>query len=672
MSAIDITKMKILYSQIKQLVPQLKANSREIGAALTMTGFMMDSLKKVNFKGRPDYLISFEVRQNRPDCLSVIGLAKEVAAYYGLKFMLPAVAVRYPKTGQLNIGVEAKKYVQRAFAVEIKELKNRQSPAWLKEFLSFYNINSINLLVDLSNYAMIFTGYPSHLLDKEKVTGRFFWALNNEFNEITTLDGSRIPLKKKEELLIRDEKNGLGLAGIVGGKIASLDLGTDSIIAEMAVYDRVIIRRNSRDLNVTTEASHRLGKDLDPNGLDFASQFLVSLILENCGGRMTAKPFSYYPKKYLAPKIKLNPALPSLYAGIEIPVAKTVKVLKNLNFKVSQSKNGLVVIPPENRMDVAIKEDVIEEVIRLVGYDKIPANQVPQLRIVDEITPKIIHLKEKIRDILSILGLDEILSWPLTKKEINLLVNYRNWENIATQNSVNEEYPDLRQSMATGLLFQLDEYLKKNVSHIRLFEIGKVFGKDKGRYSENESLGILIQSLGKSITELKQIIETLLRFLGFNDLRYRIVDTKPQLANPYSCWEIIIKNKAIGILYKLQPDYGKGNIYFAEMNLSELARLLESFHPNPVIELDKKLISLDANVELYEKEPLDEFLGEVKKKIGEKNIWAITVEDAFPLENNRIRYTIRISYQGLTDNEAKEKHLNAFGLERNISHNFAV
>lgn len=629
-----------------------------------MAGLMMDGLEKVRYRGQPDYLLSFEVRQNRPDCLSIFGLAREVAAYYGLKLNLPKIKLAFPVKGKADIQIEAKTAVKRVLAVEINGLKNRETPKEIKDFLGFYGINSINLLVDISNLAMLYTGYPCHLLDKSKIeAGRLYWSLNKNYKTITTLDGSEIALSGNE-IMLRDQNGPLGLAGIVGGKKAAIGLNTTSIIVEMAIYDRALVRRDARKLKVVTEASTRLEKDLDPNGLDYALRFLVDAIIKNCKGKIIARPFSYYPKKYIAPAIKFDPNLPSIYAGIKIPPAKAVKILKNLGFKIKPAGKQFVVFPPEKRMDVVIKEDVVEEVVRLYGYEKIPQNEAPEFIIVENITSKTILLAEKIRDILCSLGFDEILSLPLIGKGTNGLINYRNWESITTQNSVNEEYPDLRQSLAGGLLFQFKEYQKKNVEKIQLFEIGKVFGKENSKYRENEALGILLQRQKRSLNELKRTVETILRLIGFTEISYRKAEKKLLLANPYSAWEIMVKGSRLGVLYKIQQEDLTGHVYFAEINLSEAVKLLENFRLNPVVELNRKLVVLDANVELKEGESIDDFLFAVKKGIAERNLWSAAVIDVFPLKDKgKIRYTIRVSYQELSDEEAKEKHLKVFGLE---------
>ena len=654
--------MKILYSQIKELIPSLKATPKEMADALILIGFMMDGFEEVQYRNKKDYLISLEIRQNRADCLSVIGLTKEVSAYYGLSIKLPHIPSLPSSIKNLDIQVDTKDYVKRILAVKMKGLRNTESPGWLKEFLSFYEINCVNLLVDLSNYAMLLTGYPPHLLDTSKIDGQISWSLNSYFNGITTLDGSNIKLNKNE-LIIKDNKNILALAGIIGGKAAEIDLNTKSVIAEIAIYNHSIVRKNSRSLNIATEASNRLVKDLDPNGSEFAMRFLVSIIIKNCGGVIDSKIFEYYPKKYNPPEIAFNPKTPSLYAGINISEKKSIKILKNLDFKIKTSGNKLIVTPPTNRMDVSIPEDLIEEVIRMFGYNRIPANEVPKLEVVENITPKNTDLAEKIRDILYVLGFDEILSWPLTKKEDNSKVNYLDWDIISAQNSVNEDYSELRQSIAVGLINQLHEYLKKNIEYIKIFEIGKVFGKKEDKCEEHEALGILLYtfSQGKKLPEAKATIEKLLRLIGFTDISYIESKSKPLIANPYSCWDIMIEKKPMGILYKMKPLKLNQHIYFVEFSLNKITKLLEKMHNKPGVELTQKLIVLDANVELKENESINDFLDGIKKKIKSKNIWSVSIIDRFPLKE-KIRYTIRVSYKELSDQEAKKKHLDVFGL----------
>ncbi|MCG2688691.1 hypothetical protein L6250_03610 [Candidatus Parcubacteria bacterium] len=647
--------MKILYSQLKQLVPGLKADPKQIGQKFTMAGLMIDELQRVKFNNKNDWLLSFEVRQNRADCLSVIGLAREAAAYYGLNCKLPLGKIPVLPKESSKIKVKAKNKVKRALAFEITGVENKQSPAWLKEFLAFYDINSINLLVDLSNYVMVLTGYPSHLLDSDKMTGSLCWDTRHDFKTLVTLDGVKVALSG-QEVIIRDDKNILGLAGIVGGKTAEISLKSKNIIAEMAIYDRISIYKDSKSLKIVTEASIRLKKDLSPANLDWAANLLVSLILKHAGGKIKTNPFSFYSRKQLAPRIKFDPKLASLIAGIDINSSQAVRILKDLRFRVSGSGQKLVVSPPLDRMDVNLSEDVAEEVIRIFGFEKIPSNMPPALVVADQITPMTFRLSEKARDILSIIGFDEILSWTLTKKETNLKTNYLDWDNISTQNSVNEEFPDLRQSIAPSLFLQYQEYVKRNINKIKLFEIGKVFGKKGSRYLEHESLGMLVALKDKkSVSKLKKALETLLLSLGASNISYLPSTRKPQVANVFSCWDIMINDKNLGIIYKAKVNYT-----FAEINISQLSSLIKSFSLNPVVELTQKLVILDANLEISKDKNIIGPLKELTGKIG-KNLWSLELIDSFPLKD-KIRYTVKVTYFGLSDQEAKAKHSQVFNI----------
>lgn len=655
--------MKILYSQLKELIPGLKAGAKQIGEAMTLTGFMTDSLKEVSYKGKKDYLIGFEVRQNRGDCFSVIGLARETAAFYGLKASLPKIKPIKQSKELLNIKIEAKEFVKRVLAVKIDELENKESPQWLKEYLSFYDLNSINLLVDISNYVMMLTGYPSHLMDFKKIQGSLSWAANNEFSSITTLFGTPVSLPKNSELIIKDSEKAIALAGLVGGKDAAIELETTSIIAEVAVYEGAIIRKNSRSLNIVTEAGHRLEKELDPSGAEYAMNLLASLILQYANGKIASKIFSYYPKKQKPCIVKFDPQMASDIAGVEITEKEILKIFKNLCFGVKKINNSLNVSIPSFRTDVSLPEDLAEEIIRVYGYDKISGSQPPKMNIVQKITPKNIILADRIRDILQSLSFDEILSWPLTASGINKKINYLDWNIVSTQNSMNELFPELRQSMAAGLINQTKEYGKKNIEFIDIFEIGKIFGEKNGKYLENESLGILSISAEKSFDKFKDKIETMLRLTGLKEISYLKSSFKPASANPESCWDIFSNNILLGIIYKIAPQENELNGYFAEINIEKTAEIIFKSKNISTVELTQKLIPLDANIELEKSESIFKYLENIKKKISKKNLWSIDVADAYQSEN-KIKYTIRANYQELTDQEAKKMHLQAFGLDQ--------
>lgn len=656
--------MKVIYSEIKKLVPGLSAKPREIGEVLTMTGLMLDGFEQIKYGKKTDWLLSFEVRQNRADCFSVIGIAREIAACYGLNLKLSKPARVSVKMRKPDIKVAGQPHdIKRILAVEIDGVKNGESPLWLKDFLNVYGMNSKNLLVDLSNYVMIYTGYPSHLLDLEKVKGGIVWTRAQALEKITTLDGSVVVLPKDDGLAIKDGEKILALAGIVGGREAEISFKTTKLFAEMAVYNPAVIRKNSRDLKIVTEASSRLEKDLDPDGAGQAFDLLASLILKYAKGKISSGIYEYYPIRPKDKKIVFDANSPAVYSGIAIASSAAEKILKNLGFFVKKkNKQKWQVFVPTFRTDISLPQDLVEEVVRIYGYQKIPSDIAPATAVCQDITPRRIKLAAKMKEILSSNGFDEILSLPLTEINENAKANWRGWETIVAENAINELYPELRLSLATGLIKQAQEFHKKNIVFIDIFENGKIFGKKDGKYLEQESLGVLSISDKKALAAFKDRIETMVRSLGFREMDYVEPLKKPEICNPSCCWTLNIQGSECGIIYKLKRGAlgenvfigGRQNAYFAEIDINMLEKI-KIKAGNPVSELNDKLVILDMNVEIKSGGKIEDVIGKIEAGVGEKNLWSIAVIDKF-LANNVCKYTIRVTYDGLTDPEAKKIH----------------
>src|SRR3989338_8812251 len=272
--------MKVLYSQLKELIPRLEATPEQVREALTLTGTLVDSFKEVEFQDKKDYLLGLEVRQNRPDVLGVIGVAREVAAYFGKQVVLPKVATK-PGPKKLQVKVEAKEDVKRVIVIRLERLANGESPAWLKAYLEFYEINSINLIVDLSNYAMLVTGFPNHIFDADKIAGSLVWTRSPKDQELTTLDGTLLELKKNNHLIISDSVSPLVLASAVGGKRSAVSRDTKNVLIEVAVYNASKLLQDARSLNVLTEAGNRLQKELATEPARFALEYLVFLLAKH-------------------------------------------------------------------------------------------------------------------------------------------------------------------------------------------------------------------------------------------------------------------------------------------------------------------------------------------------------------------------------------------------------
>ena len=652
--------MKILYSQIKQLVPGLVATPAEVGEALTMTGLMQESLTAINYNDQPDTLIGLEVRQNRADCFSVLGIAREVAAYFGLNLKLPDIKPWSPTDFILPIRIDTGQ-VRRVRAVKLSTAVIKSSPQWLVDYLNLYDIKSVNLAVDLSNYVMILTGYASHLIDYDRLDGDVAWSINNQARQITTLDGGQIDLTGGE-LIISDRQEIIALAGIVGTDYAAIKPETTNILLEMAAYNPSLVRQNSRQLHIVTEASNKLEKDLSLANLDYAFDLLVNLLIDHIGVQIASQLFEYYPQPTQPIIIKFNPQLAAQMGGVAISEQHSQQLLEQLGFVVDSQNNPWLVTVPNWRTDLEMAQDLVEEVLRLYRFDKIPAI-LPALTVTPDITLPLTKAKERWRDWLVARGWDEVLSWTMVTRANNQEANYLPWSIASTQNAINQDYPDLRQTILASLLQQSREYLKKQVPDLQIFEIGKVFGQVGDDYQEAEHLAWLVAGQDNIVEQLRQTVAGFLAWTGANQITWSKLDNTPSAINPYATWQIQLAGQPLGILGQLIDDYNNQIMAVAEIDADLLINYLsEQTSSSATVELTHKLISLDANLELANRQALDAELANITTQVGYESLWSLAVVDEFALPNGRYRYTVRAVYKELDDQSAKKLHLQAFGL----------
>lgn len=462
--------MKLIYSVLKkQFLPDLSVDPKIMANDLAMIGHFVSGIENID----NETVFDLEIRQNRGDCLGYYGLARDLSVLYDISLIPPKTTNLQFTDHCLPITVSSIN-VKRLTAIKITNLKTSSSPLWLVQFLRLHDINSINNVVDATNYIMLLWGIPNHAFDIAKSTENLIWENNQKYPEFVTLDGTKLKLHPNC-LLISNDQQPLSLT-FIGGQACAVDSGTNEIIIEAAVYDRSRVKTDSRLTKTITEAEIRLDKELDTELVPQVINHLASLICDLTGGQTNSQLFDYYPQKSTSPQIKFNPAKPSLYAGIEIPP-------NNILQRLGCTINNDLVTPPSIRKDLTIEEDLIEEVIRFYGYQKIPALTPLSSKQLPDITPKVLYLIEKLKDDLVAQGYDEIRSWPLVSRPIDNNA-------IKTQNSINSEYPYLRQSIIQSLEKQLDTYQRFKLPHPKFFEIGKIFSQANGKYVERYALGI--------------------------------------------------------------------------------------------------------------------------------------------------------------------------------------
>jgi phenylalanyl-tRNA synthetase beta chain len=479
--------MKLIYSHLQKFLPDLNVEPQKLRDDLTMVGHFTNYYEEIE----GEIVFDLDIKINRGDCLGYYGLAKDLSILYNLP--LQSLSNEgWPKSNySLPIKVETDN-VTRVMAVKIVHLKNSTSPEWLQKFVRIHGTNSINTLVDLTNYVMFMYGIPNHAFDTAKSTDNLIWQMNPGYTEFKSLDGTVLPINK-DILMVNNKNRALSLS-FWGGESCSIDNSTTDTIIELAIYNPTTVRHNSHQLKVTTEAATRLEKFLDPESIPTAIGYLAQLIVEHCGGSIGSEVFDYYPNPEIATPIEFDPKLPSIVSGIDIPEDVALDIVARVG----------------TRKDIVAPEDLVEEVIRFYGYQNIPKNEPLTYKEVKNITPKIIYLIEQLKDKLVSEGYDEVITWPLVSEAVDPKTV------IKTENSINAEVIYLRQSLIPSLKLQLDQYNRYKLPNPKFFEIGKVFSKDGDKYIEKYALGTydglefketILDDLEKPESYIPQIID---------------------------------------------------------------------------------------------------------------------------------------------------------------------
>jgi phenylalanyl-tRNA synthetase beta chain len=528
--------------------------------ALTMAGHMFD--KKI-VKG-DQTVIDLELRGNRADCYSVYGIAREVGALFATRVKpLAEEKLNIVKGLDVNLRIDTP-LVRRAMITKISNVKIIKSPKWLSERLELYGMESVNNIVDLTNYVMIETGEPMHAFDLDKIGTDLEIRLAHDGELITTFQESKLTLTK-DDLVWAKSGEVLSVAGAIGEKFHSISDSTKNILLEAACYDRANIRRSVYRHNLLTEAGIRHEKDLDPNMVEEAIGRFLYFIKKYNWGEFDADTLDYYPNKVVPWKIKLN--LNHLYelGGVFIEIPQVKRILESLNFEVLKGgKDVIEVLVPTYRTDVTLPEDLIEEVLRIIGYDKIPT-KVLSLEISKNITPGYITQEESFRMNASSVGFSEAITNSFVKEKLLKLNVHPNKVDSKIVSLVNPPSPDneyLRISLAPNLIELVKKAIYERVEEVGLFEVGKVYFKEKGKYQERRKIGFAFyQDSDDSFRNFKSLLTG---FFEKSNIKTPDFLNEGLLLPLLNTYHLILDGKEVGFGGKLD------DVYFAEVDLDLL------------------------------------------------------------------------------------------------------
>lgn len=523
-----------------------------------------------------DIVYTLDLNPNRNDCLSHLGFAYETAAVLNRKITLPITSYEEIKENiKDNLSLEVKTDLCSMYRSKIvKNVKIGPSPDFIKRRLENVGMRSINNVVDISNYIMLEYGQPLHFFDKDKLGDKIIVRKAQENEKIITLDNEERTLTT-DDIIITNDKEPVAIAGVMGGLNTDIDENTKNVVIESAIFKPYNVRYTSIRLGLRSEASLRIEKGLNfeytKDAIDRACYLLSKYASgEVLSGELVHDKVDKTKKEVSITLDKINSIL-----GITLDKNTVISILNKLKFPSQENDNTFNIIIPNRRMDVSIKEDIIEEVGRLYGYDKLNNNKMV-LDIKPGIYTKNIKMRKNISKKLRSLNLNEVKTYTLvSEKEKNMFPKGENIK-ILLPMSIDKMY--VRKSLIPSLLNVYNYNKKRGVKNINIYEISNIYDAN---YNEEVLLSILCS--GEYIQEnfnktgikndfyvTKGIIENLFNYLGFGK-RYSFSTLKDiESLHPGISANIYIDKEKIGFIGKINPKISKDDIYVAEINLSQI------------------------------------------------------------------------------------------------------
>lgn len=520
-----------------------------------------------------DGVIDFDLTANRGDLLSILGMAYEVGSIYNKK--VKPINLEYKEKGKSKFKLAINTENCTLFlAKKVENVNIKESSQEIKEKLIASGIRPINNVVDISNYVMLETGQPLHFYDADKLQGMLEVRMAEEGEKLTTLDKQERTLSK-EDIVISDGKRAIGLAGVMGGYDTEITENTKNIIIEAAIFDSVKVRKTSNKI-LRSEASNRFEKGLDPNRTYMAIERSCHMLEKFADAEVVAGMEVYDKTNKEDKKIDITAENINSLLGSNIEEKEIISIFERLGFKVEKENEILHVSVPTRRLDISIKEDLIEEVGRIYGVDNIQGR-------LKEMTVKkgtYDNNAREIRNKMINLGLNETLTYSLVgEKEANMFTNKVN-ESIKILAPLTEERSYLRQSIITSLYKTYEYNLARDNKNVDIFEIGKSFYKNGENYIEENKLACLmtgeyylgLETKNVNFYVIKGVCEEVLDYLGYNG-RYSFVADKekmPEEMHPGKSAVISVNNDIVGFIGRINPEICKEEVYVMEINLDKL------------------------------------------------------------------------------------------------------
>ena len=472
--------MKISLNWLKEYIPNIRKNDIFI-EELTSLGLEVSSQVKV----KKDTIIDIDMTPNRADCLSVIGIARDLSSIYKSKISLPK-AIKFLKLKHSNISSIDKKISPSYSALIIKNIDNSlKTPIFIKNRLDICGLKTINFVVDVLNYVMLENGQPMHAFDHDKFSGniKVRFAKNNE--KITALDGQNYTLTK-DIPVIADDKKPQAIAGVIGSEESSVSIKTKNIIIESAYFTPNLIRRSSKHFRLQTDASYRFERGVDPLINKYALGRVLAILKEHTSIEDFSINHSSAPKiaKHINSIILVKSNLFESSLGVKISDKFILQTLSYLGFNPKKSKEGFNVTVPSHRFDIRIAQDLVEEVARVYGYNNFkPILAVNSLNNMEDIANQF----DGYSDLLVARGYNEIISFSFIPKD-EQSNHIPKPKIVSLVNPISEDKSELRGSMINSMLSTCAYNFSRKNNNLKIFESGKIYIKHRGNRIIEENI----------------------------------------------------------------------------------------------------------------------------------------------------------------------------------------
>lgn len=589
--------MKFTLPMLRDFV-ETDLNEEQIGDLLTMTGFELEEIIEVE----GEKVLDVNIMANRGDGASVMGMAREVLAkdtnakptalYKKLADRFPSLEASLPELKQQVVQDRISQKASAEIATEdctrfafriFENIQNGESPDWLKDRLTKIGQRPISLLVDLTNYVMIETGQPLHAYDLDKLAGPKITVRKAKLGEkLTTLDGTEHELQP-DQMMITDESGVIGVAGVMGGETTEVSATTSRCLLEAAHFSNTSVRRTRKQLNLFTEASYRFERHVDPEGVVAALNRFAELYFKATKHIATPGIVDLYPQKPQQKPVTVDLARANELLGMDVPAAEAELILIRLGFDIQSAESGTItVLPPTWRIDIQREEDLVEEIGRIYGYDKIP--ELLPIGSTPVGGPQGFHLLTDVaRQAMIRSGYDQIISYTMRDKHPLDAPGDR----VQVRTPHSPETAWLRNSLLTSLA---DAAVRNGTENLHLFEIGKVHGANGERVSlavlsqgRFESDGWLAKDESKAdFYSLKGSLEDLAHALrvSCDFLRPGTLDSR---LHPGRQASIILAGNNCGIFGQIHPLTAEASHLHPETFLAEIdLQALESVNTEDV------------------------------------------------------------------------------------------